>query len=184
MDSMLDIKVLGEDVLRKKAEPVSEITPDLLELAQHMLETMYDAPGVGLAAPQVGKSIRLVVVDPDYREEDEYGERKRNPMILFNPEITPAGDAISEEDEEGCLSVPDIYATVTRPNKIHLKYMNTEGETVEMQNVDGFLARVIQHECDHLEGVLFVDKISPAERALNASKLKKLARRKSAKAVR
>jgi len=184
MNSMLDIKVLGEDVLRKKAEPVSEITPDLLELAQQMLDTMYEAPGVGLAAPQVGKSIRLVVVDPDYREEDEYGERKHNPIILFNPEITPADDAEPEEDEEGCLSVPDIYASVTRPDKIHLKYLNTDGETVEMQNVDGFLPRVVQHECDHLDGVLFVDKISAAERALNASKLKKLARRKSAKATR
>jgi peptide deformylase len=175
----MHIEVLGSDVLRQKAEPISEINDELLDFADHMLETMYEAPGVGLAAPQVGRSIRLIVVDVAFREEDEYGERKRDPKIMFNPIITPVEGCGLVEDEEGCLSVPDVFANVSRPEAINLEYQNEDGEIISLTNVDGFLARVVQHEVDHLNGVLFVDKISPAERALNASKLKKIARGRS-----
>lgn len=168
---IIPISTYGSSVLRKKSEPIKEITPELLELARNMLETMYKANGVGLAAPQVGKNIRLVVMDFGKEEED------RNPIILFNPEVEPEADCDSEETtEEGCLSVPDIWANVSRPSSVHLTYTNEAGEIVDMRNVVGKLARCAQHELDHLNGVLFVDKISIADRAMNASKLKKMAK--------
>jgi peptide deformylase len=176
MTHELDIHTIGDSVLRKRAEPIPEITPELVELAHQMLQTMYDAPGVGLAAPQVGHSIRLVVCDVAFREEDEEGNPKKDPMILFNPEITPVADCGLEEDEEGCLSVPEIFARVNRPTHIHLKYQNEKGEQVVMNNLGGFLARCVQHEVDHLNGVLFVDKMNPKDRILLSGKLKKMAR--------
>ena len=170
---ILPINTYGSPILRKKSEPVKEITPDLVELAQNMLETMYKANGVGLAAPQIGKNIRLVVIDLA-KEEDEH-----KPIILFNPEVEPeSGDNPLESAEEGCLSVPDIWANVSRPGRVRLTYTNEKGETVEMQNVTGKLARCAQHELDHLNGLLFVDKISTADRAINESKLKKMAKGK------
>jgi peptide deformylase len=168
---LLPISVYGSSVLRKKAEPVEEITPELVELARNMLETMYKANGVGLAAPQVGKNIRLIVIDLSKEEEE------RNPIILFNPEVVPEeGDNPMESDEEGCLSVPDIWAKVSRRSRVHLTYINENGETIEMRDVTGKLARCAQHEQDHLNGILFVDKISIADRAINASKLRKMAK--------
>jgi peptide deformylase len=170
---ILSISTYGSSVLRKKSEPVKEITPDLVELAQNMLETMYKANGVGLAAPQVGKNIRLVVIDLA-KEEEEH-----KPIILFNPEVEPEdGDNPLESSEEGCLSVPDIWANVSRPSRVHLTYINEKSERVDMQNVTGKLARCAQHELDHLNGILFVDKISTADRAMNASKLKRMAKKK------
>jgi len=170
---ILPINTYGSPVLRKKSEPVKEITPDLVELAQNMLETMYKANGVGLAAPQIGKNIRLVVIDLAKEEEE------RKPIILFNPEVEPEnGENPLESDEEGCLSVPDIWANVSRPSHVRLTYANEKGETVEMRNVTGKLARCAQHELDHLNGILFVDKISAADRAINESKLKKMAKGK------
>lgn len=170
---ILPISTYGSAILRKKSKPVEEITPELVELAQNMLETMYKANGVGLAAPQVGKNIRLVVIDLA-KEEDEH-----KPIMLFNPEVEPeSGDNPLESSEEGCLSVPDIWANVSRPSRVRLTYTNEKGETVAMQNVTGKLARCAQHELDHLNGVLFVDKISTADRAMNSSKLKKMAKGK------
>lgn len=170
--SLLPIKIYGEEILRKKAEPIATITPELVQLAQDMLETMYDAPGIGLAAPQIGKNIRLVVVDIT-REDDDV----RAPMILFNPEIEPEeGENSVVPYEEGCLSVPDVYADVLRPERIRIRFQNEKGETVEMRNVDGLLSRCFQHEVDHLNGVLFVDKISASDRALNQSRLRKMAK--------
>ncbi|MDR3000668.1 MAG: peptide deformylase [Fibromonadaceae bacterium] len=168
----LPLNIYGSAVLRKKAEPVEEITPELLELARDMLDTMYKAQGIGLAAPQVGKSIRLVVIDLS-KEEDE-----RNPIIFFNPEIQfEDDDNPSEIDEEGCLSVPDIWAKISRPSRVNLTYKNENGETVEMQNVSGKLSRCIQHEIDHLNGVLFTDKMSIADKAVNMGKLKRMAKK-------
>ena len=170
---ILPISTYGSSVLRKKSEPVENITPDLVELAQNMLETMYKANGVGLAAPQIGKNIRLVVID--LSKEDE----ERTPIILFNPQAAPEeGENPLETDEEGCLSVPDIWAKVSRPSRMHLTYTNENSETVEMHDVTGKLARCIQHEIDHLNGILFVDKISTADRAINSSKLKRMAKGK------
>jgi len=168
---ILPISTYGSSILRKKAEPVKEITPELVELAHNMLETMYKANGVGLAAPQVGKSIRLIVIDLSKEEEE------RAPIILFNPEVEPeAGDNPVEADEEGCLSVPDIWAKVSRPSLVHLAYENEKGEKIDMRKVTGKFARCALHEVDHLNGVLFVDKISVADRAVNASKLKRMAK--------
>lgn len=168
----LQISTYGSSVLRKKSEPIAEVTPELVELARNMLETMYEANGVGLAAPQVGKNIRLVVIDLS-KEEDE-----RNPIILFNPEVEPEeGENPLETDEEGCLSVPDIWAKISRPSRVRLSYTNEKGERVEMQKVTGKLARCAQHELDHLNGVLFTDRMSVADKAVNAGKLKKMAKR-------
>jgi peptide deformylase len=168
---ILPLCIYGSAILRKKSEPVKEITPELVKLASDMLETMYSANGVGLAAPQVGKNIRLVVIDLE-KEEDE-----RKPIMLFNPEAVPEeGDNPKVSEEEGCLSVPDIWAKVSRPSKVHLKYTNEKGETVDIPGATGKLARCVQHELDHLNGVLFVDKISIADRAINASKLRKMAK--------
>jgi len=168
---ILPISIYGSPVLRKKAEPVKEITPELVKLAHNMLETMYKANGVGLAAPQVGKGIRLVVIDLSKEEEE------RRPMILFNPEVAPEeGENPVETDEEGCLSVPDVWANVSRPGRVHLTYTNEKGERVVLKNITGKFARCAQHEQDHLNGVLFVDKISIADKAMNSSKLKKMAK--------
>jgi len=168
---ILPISIYGSPILRKKAEPVKEITPEFVELAHNMLETMYKANGVGLAAPQVGKSIRLVVIDLS-KEEDE-----RKPIILFNPEVVPEeGENPIETDEEGCLSVPDIWANVSRPGRVNITYTNEKSERVALQSITGKFARCAQHEQDHLNGVLFTDKISIADKAMNSSKLKKMAK--------
>jgi len=168
---ILPISIYGSQILRKKAEPVKEITPELVELAHNMLETMYKANGVGLAAPQVGKNIRLVVVDLAKEEEE------RKPIILFNPEVVPEeGENPLETDEEGCLSVPEVWANVSRPGRVRLTYTNEKGERVVLQNITGKFARCAQHEQDHLNGILFVDKISVADKAMNATKLKKMAK--------
>jgi peptide deformylase len=170
---IIPINIYGSPILRKKSEPVAEVTPELVELAHNMLDTMYNANGVGLAAPQVGKNIRLVVIDIS-KEEDN-----RSPVILFNPEVEAEdGDNPKEAEEEGCLSVPEIWAKVSRPTRVHITYTNENGETVDMRNVTGKLARCVQHEADHLEGILFVDKISISDRAMNASKLKRMAKGK------
>lgn len=169
--ALLPIKIYGAEVLRKKARPVEAITPELVKLAHDMLETMYDAPGIGLAAPQIGRDIRLVVIDIT-KEDDE----QRDPIILFNPEASPEeGENPVVPYEEGCLSVPDVFCDVMRPEKVRLRYQNENGEWIE-RHVDGLLARCVQHEIDHLDGVLFVDKISASDRALNQSRLRKMAK--------
>jgi peptide deformylase len=172
--ALLSIMTYGNPVLRKKAEPVSKVTPELAQLAKDMLDTMYDAPGIGLAAPQVGRSIRLIVVDIS-REEDE----EKQPIILFNPEIIPESELVCEE--EGCLSVPGIYADVIRPDIITVKALNEKGEPIVLEKIDGLLSRCILHEVDHLEGVLFVDRLKPTDRALYENKLKKMAREEKRK---
>jgi len=170
---ILQICTYGSQVLRKKSEPVKEITPELVELARNMLDTMYKANGVGLAAPQVGKNIRLFVIDLAKEEEE------RNPIMLFNPEVEPEdGENPLETDEEGCLSVPDVWVKISRPSRVRLSYTNEKGKFVEMRNVTGKLARCALHESDHLNGILFVDKMSVTDKAVNASKLKKMAKSK------
>ena len=164
------ILTYGNQTLRKRARAVSQVTPAMKRLADDMLESMYESNGIGLAAPQVGESIRLIVVDVSGGEE----EKTRKPLVLFNPEILSSrGEIVAEE---GCLSVPDVWADVTRPESITLKALDRDGNPLEFKNVDGILARCIQHEIDHLDGILFVDKISNTDRMLNEAKLKKLAR--------
>ena len=167
--SSLPILVYGNQVLRKRAKPVAAVTPALKRLADDMLDSMYASNGIGLAAPQVGESLRLIVVDVSGGEDG-----KKNPLVLFNPVIISSrGEAIAEE---GCLSVPEVWADVTRPEIITMRAVDREGKAFEFKNVDGILARCIQHEIDHLEGVLFVDKISATDRMLNEARLKKMAR--------
>jgi peptide deformylase len=165
---ILPIYLYGQKVLRKRAVEVSKVTSELSKLADDMLETMYDSAGIGLAAPQVGKSIRLIVVDVTSEEEE------RKPMFLFNPVVVDPKSACSAE--EGCLSVPGVWAEVERPETITVEAMGKDGKRVVLKNIDGLLARCIQHEIDHLNGVLFVDKISNTDRTLNDGKLKKLSK--------
>lgn len=166
--SELEIYTYGSKVLRKRAEDVKEVSPAMKRLADDMLQAMYEAHGVGLAAPQVGESLRLFVVDVSG------DERKRQPMVFFNPQIIGAtGKATAEE---GCLSIPDVWAEVTRPEIITVRALDREGTPFEIRDADGLLARCIQHEYDHLEGVLFTDKISATDRLLNEGRLKKLSK--------
>ncbi len=164
--SDLSIVTYGSKVLRKRAENVKTVTPALKRLADDMLEAMYAAEGVGLAAPQVGESVRLFVVDVSR------DEKKRSPLVFFNPEIIASRGKSTAE--EGCLSIPDVWAEVTRPEVITVRALDREGKPFVIENADELLARCIQHEYDHLEGVLFTDKISATDRLLNDSRLKKL----------
>ncbi|MCL2260412.1 MAG: peptide deformylase [Fibromonadales bacterium] len=168
----LPLCIYGSPVLRKKSEPVEEITPELVELARNMLDTMYNANGVGLAAPQVGKNIRLVVID--LSKEDE----ERNPIMLFNPVVEPEeGENPVALEEEGCLSIPEIWVKISRPSRVRITYTNENSETVELRGVTGKFARCALHEQDHLNGILFVDKMSMSDKAMNASKLKRMAKK-------
>ncbi len=162
---ILEILTYPNPVLRKKATPVTEFGDELKSLVKSMAETMYDAPGVGLAAPQVGVSIRLVVIDVTPKDEDH------NLIVLANPEIIESeGEAI---EEEGCLSLPELNANVKRAVHIKVKAQDIDGKAIEFAAEDWF-ARVIQHELDHLDGTLFLDKISVLKRAMYKKKRKKI----------
>ncbi|MBF9197103.1 peptide deformylase [Microvirga terrestris] len=163
--------IIPDSKLRLVSEPVQGITGEIRRLADDMLETMYDAPGVGLAAIQIGVPIRMVTMDVS-KSEDE-----RQPMVLINPEIVWA----SEEKriyEEGCLSIPEYYEEVERPDRVRFRYMDLQGETVE-QDADGLLATCVQHEIDHLNGVLFIDYLSKLKRDRVMTKFKKAAKREA-----
>jgi peptide deformylase len=153
--SILDIRVLGDPVLRDETKAVEQITDSLRALADSMFETMYLAKGIGLAAPQVGRTERMAVIDVD-----------EDPFVIINPEIIHAEG--KSKAEEGCLSIPDIYGDVERPERIRLRAMNLDGETFEI-DADDLLARCLQHEIDHLDGKLFIDYLSVLKRrsALN-----------------
>lgn len=164
----LEIVKYPDPRLAQKSEPITEITAEIKQLAADMLETMYAAPGVGLAAPQIGRNIRLIVVDPIMTENED----ERQPLVLINPVLT-LGDEEIESKDEGCLSVPlDYRATVKRASKVHLQALNLDGEEINTE-VEGFLAIILQHECDHLEGILFIDHISRLRRNLYNSKVQK-----------
>ena len=152
--------------LRIKAKPVAVVDDSIRRLAEDMLETMYDAPGIGLAATQVDRHIRMLVID--------ITEEKNAPMVFINPVITPLTDELAPY-EEGCLSVPGQYAEVTRPDKIKLKYLDYDGKAQEIE-AEGLLATCLQHEMDHLNGILFVDHLSTLKRDMLMRKLKKFTR--------
>ena len=163
---IVPIYVYGQRVLRKRAQDVTAVTPELTKLAEDMLETMYQSNGIGLAAPQVGRSIRLIVADVSMDEE------KREPRVFFNPVITVRrGSCLAEE---GCLSVPGIWADVERAETVTVEALDKTGKLKVMKNLSGMLARCIQHEIDHLDGVLFVDKISATDLLFNKNKLKEI----------
>jgi peptide deformylase len=161
--------ILPDAKLRLVSEPVKEITDEIRKLADDMLETMYDAPGVGLAAIQIGVPLRIVTMDVSKTEGERY------PMVLINPEIL----WVSEEKrvyEEGCLSIPEYYEEVERPDRVRFRYMNLQGETIE-QEADDLMATCVQHEIDHLNGVLFIDHLSKLKRDRVMTKFKKAAKR-------
>ena len=160
-----DILVVPDPRLKTVSAPVAVVDDSLRALMDDMLETMYAAPGIGLAAIQVGEPVRVIVMDIDQRD----GER--NPRYFVNPEILWASEE-TQPYEEGCLSVPDIYDEVERPAHVKLRYMNYAGETVE-EDAEGIFAVCVQHEMDHLDGVLFIDHLSRLKRERAVAKVKK-----------
>lgn len=163
--SLLPIQMLGAEILRRRAEAVPTPGPGLDRLVADMFETMYEAHGIGLAAPQVGLSERLIVVD--VKEEGSH------PMALLNPTVVESG-AARDRVEEGCLSIPGVAATVERPTSVVVEATDAKGQPVRIQ-AEGMLARCLQHEIDHLDGVLFIDRISPIKRKMLLAKYRKLA---------
>lgn len=167
---ILKITKLGEDILRQKAEPVPEINDEIRQLAQDMFETMIEADGVGLACPQIGKSLRMFVLiaDDDVRR------------VFINPTIIKTSEEVSDYDE-GCLSIPQVYETITRPSKVTVQALNEKGRPFTLE-ADGFLARIIQHEYDHLDGVLYIDRGDPEFAQKTEVQFKKRAERAAEKA--
>ena len=163
--TVLEIKLIPDPVLRKKAEPVKVVTNDIISVLNDMAETMYDAPGIGLAANQVGILKRLIVMDCSTDDEDP------NLIKMINPEIIFSSTKISEL-EEGCLSIPEHKSIVKRPSKIKVRFLNIQGSE-EIIDAEGLLSACIQHEIDHLNGVLFVDHISRLKRDIILRKVKK-----------
>ena len=161
------IRIYGDPVLRKKAEPVEEFDAELREFAERMAEAMFDNFGVGLAAPQVGVSKRIIVIDKSF------GEAENDFMVLFNPEILETWGETTMQ--EGCLSVPGVYEDLTRPERIQARYRDVDGAILKI-DADGLLARAIQHEIDHLNGVLFVDRLGTVKRQLLAKTLGEMAK--------
>jgi peptide deformylase len=158
--SILDIRVLGDPVLRKPTKPVTEVTDELRKLIADMFETMYAAEGIGLAAPQVGRTERLAVVDVEGKK-----------FTIINPEVL-ATSGPSDKAEEGCLSIPDIYADVERPAEVTIRATDENGNEYEA-TANELLGRCLQHEIDHLDGKLFIDYLSPLKRKAALSKWEK-----------
>ena len=174
---ILPIYIYGQPVLRKVAVDITPDYPELDVLINNMWETLADSEGIGLAAPQIGKSIRLVLIDLDPLSEDfpEYKDFKR---VYINAHIIETSDE-TDTMEEGCLSLPGLHEKVTRPSRIHVKYLD-ENFVEHDEWVEGYLARVMQHEFDHLEGKVFSDRLSPLRRQMNKNKLSNLAKGKVA----
>src|SRR6188768_3351686 len=160
--------ILPDPVLRLVSKPVERVDAPLLKLADDMLATMYDAPGIGLAAIQVGEPLRMLVIDLA-KEGDP-----KAPQVFINPEIVESSEERSVY-EEGCLSIPDYYAEVERPAKVRVKYIDEKGKPQDVE-AEGLLATCLQHEIDHLDGILFIDHISKLKRDMVVKKFKKLAR--------
>ncbi len=165
MNEFDKVRIYGDEILRRKAEDISDFGGELNDLTEHMVEILFAYNGIGLAAPQVGLSSRVVVID------QSLGEEVDDIITLVNPaiEIFPGECTI----EEGCLSVPGIWEEVVRPERIVCRYHDLEGNPRELE-ANGMLARIIQHEVDHLEGILFVDRLSSVKRQLLARRLREL----------
>jgi len=155
--------------LKKICAPVADLSDDLRKLADDMLETMYDAPGVGLAAPQVGVLDRLIVLDC----AKDKGEAP-HPLIMFNPEVIASSDELNTY-EEGCLSIPEQYAEVTRPKVVDVRWIDRDGKE-RTETFDGLWGTCVQHEIDHLNGKLFIDYLGPMKRQMITRKMQKLKR--------
>lgn len=170
--SQLPITIHPDPILRQKCESVSEITPELIQVLDNMTETMYAAPGIGLAAPQVGLNCRVVVIDVG---EDEEERRPAKLYRLINPVIT-AREGL-DDSEEGCLSVPGIRETIKRSVYVQAKALDEKGHEITIET-DGILAICLQHEIDHLDGTLFIDHLSHLKKQLVKARYKKLQQQK------
>ena len=170
--ALREIITLPDKRLRLVSEPVKKITADIRKLVEDMFETMYDAPGVGLAAIQVGAPKRVVTIDVAKKEEP------KNPLVFINPEIVASSDEKAVH-EEGCLSIPEFYDDVERPAQVTVKYLDLDGKQHEVE-ADGLLATCLQHEIDHLNGVLFIDHLSKLKRDRITKKFAKAAKRAAA----
>jgi len=162
---MFNIVLYGDDVLRKETEYISEITSEIKKFIDDMFEAMYANDGLGLAAPQVGKSLSVAVIDPSL------GEDENSRIILINPEIIETEG--EQFEEEGCLSFPGVIAKVPRPEKVRVRTTTLDGERVEIEGT-GLIARALAHEIDHLKGVLFIDYVKGLEKSLLMKRIKKL----------
>ena len=181
--AILRIYETPEPVLREISTPVENVDDELRELISDMFETMYDAPGIGLAAVQVGVPKRLLVMDLQEPENPEDPESKpiREPRVFINPEILEKSTS-KVPYTEGCLSVPDQYAEVMRPDRIRARWIDENGDSHE-EELDGLLAVCLQHEMDHLEGVLFIDHLSKLKRDMVLKKLAKTRRERGLRAA-
>ena len=159
--AVLKVRKYGDPVLRRRAVDITEVTPELHDTIADMIETMYDEAGIGLAAPQVGISLRLMVIGHDERRE---------PRTLVNPVIVGRGGEVTAE--EGCLSIPGIFAPVARSEWVDVEAKDVDGRPVKVHG-RGLLARVLQHEMDHLDGVLFIDRLDPVTRDRIKRRIKK-----------
>ena len=162
---ILPILKYGAPPLRALSKPVDSFAPDLEEIAQNMIETMYSSPGIGLAAPQLGINIRLVTIDLTV------GDDINRKIVICNPEIVSVEG--EQKSDEGCLSIPDFSESVSRPMKMVVRGQDLHGEEIQYE-AEGLLARCFSHEIDHLNGVLFIDHLSPLKRNLIRNKIKKL----------
>src|SRR5512142_1341459 len=159
-----EIRIMGDPVLRQKAEPLAQVDADTRRLIQDMFDTMYEADGVGLAAPQVGVSQRVIVVDPHEQDVKPFG--------LVNPIIVESTSDV-ERGEEGCLSIPGLKDIVERPAAVVVEGLDADGQPLRIE-AEGLLARVLQHEVDHLDGVLFIDRVSPLKRKMLLNRWQKV----------
>lgn len=174
---ILPIYVYPEPALREPADDVAEDSPELQELIDNMIETMHGAAGIGLAAPQVGRSVRIFVIDLSGMAEDlaEIGDEvPTGPMTFINPEIVDESEDVVEY-EEGCLSIPDLREAVERPARIRIRYLDRHFSPQDLE-ASGMFARVLQHEYDHLEGILFVDLLSAFKRRMLRRRLREMAK--------
>ena len=167
---VLDIVKLGEDILRQKAQPVAEVNDEIRQLAEDMFETMIEADGVGLACPQIGKNLRMFVLiaDDDVRR------------VFINPQIIKTSEEMGDYDE-GCLSIPQVYETIKRPVRVTVQALNEQGKPFTL-DADGLLARIIQHEYDHLDGIMYIDRGDKAFAEKTEAQFKKRAERAAQKA--
>ena len=176
--SIMSLVHIPDPVLRGVSKPVERVDDDLRRFLDSMLETMYDAPGIGLAAVQVGELLRVITIDCAEREVNERGEEdpepKRDPICLINPEIVSLSDEPNVY-EEGCLSIPDYYADVERPAECTVEYLDRDGNKCTL-TASGIMATCVQHEIDHLNGVLFIDHISRLKREMVIKKFTKIAK--------
>jgi len=168
-----DIIILPDRQLRLVSKAIEKVTPEIRQLADDMFETMYDAPGIGLAAIQVAQPVRLITMD--LAKRDENGETNPLPRVFINPEILSSSEDLAVY-EEGCLSIPEYYEEVERPAKVRVRFTDLDGKLHE-EDAEGLYATCIQHEIDHLNGVLFIDYLSKLKRDRVLKKFTKAAKR-------